>query len=318
MDEDTTQPDPSPDAGGSVANEDDDVAAQRDLVLALLANRRGGPHDPEPELLVGKVPDGLPFAPPLPEGSRLLGTLVMGGDLTIALECAMAHETVLAWYEERLLAAGWKEMPPRVRPHGGFVQAKTPRSEMPRLPVTAFVLGEDGPVLTLGTLAGSGGRTIVHLNVSLAGATLERMRHGWMGGRGAWEAMPELLPPPESQHWPDGAMGGNERVHTHGRLQTTLDLGTAAARYGEQLEQQGWQRRDEGTTGPVAWSQWSFTGGDGEPGRGLLIIVQRADGPGQYWIHLVAELAGKRAPANQNGEPRLLGWQAHHRQEPGA
>ena len=321
MDEHTTPPNPP----GSAGDADDDVATLRALALALLVPRSGGPQtDAEPQLLVGRLPADLPVTLPLPEGSRLLGTLLSGNPLVV-LESELAPDAVISWYEERLLAAGWRQLPAPVHPHlhGGFVSAAhaepAAHVEMPRLPFAAFVLGEDGqdgPGLGVEAFAGPGGRTVAHLNVHRDGATaFGHIPFRPLQGQDPWAAMPALVPPPGVQHWNLGASGGSDRIQADGRIQTDLDLATVAAGYAAQLEESGWQQQDAGVSGPVAWSRWSFGDRDGEPWRGLFVILERAEGHeraeehGRYWVHLVAEHVGTRFGTATG--PHLLGWQAH-------
>jgi hypothetical protein len=49
--------------------------------LALrLASYPGDPRNEDPQLLVGKLPDKLAISVPMPEGSRVLGTLIRGAE----------------------------------------------------------------------------------------------------------------------------------------------------------------------------------------------------------------------------------------------
>jgi hypothetical protein len=304
MDEHTTPPNP-PDAAGSNAA-DDDVVTLRALTLALVHQYRGPQADAEPELLVGQVPADLPFTLPLPEGSRLLGTLVNEYPLVV-LQSELEPDAVIAWYEERLFASGWQEVPPPAHRPVGFVTAEEvahathathatpverPRSQVPNsIPrVEMFQLGEQGPGLEVETFADPSGRTIVRLSIHREGATgPDRARFWRHRDRDPWAMMPALVPPADVRHWNDGGHGSTERVQLNGRLQTDLDLATVAARYAEQLEQHGWQRQDGGASGPVAWSTWRFSDADGKPWRGLFVLLQRAEGRERYWAHLGGE-----------------------------
>ena len=314
MDDHTTLSNP-PDKARSAG---DDVATLRALALALLVPHYRGPQEyAEPQLLVGQLPADLPVTLPLPEGSQLLGTLLSGNPLVV-LESALAPDAVISWYQEHLLAAGWRQLPAPVHPHlhVGFVHAEhAAHEEMPRLPLAEFVLGEDGqdgPGLGVEAFAGPGGRTVAHLSVHDDGATAFPFRH--LQNRDPWAAMPALVPPPGVQHWNAGATGGSKRIQLGGQVQTDLDLASVAAGYAQQLEQRGWQQQDAGVSGPVAWSRWSFGDRDVEPWRGLFVLFERAEGRGWYWVQLIGERVGRRS-GTANG-PQLLGWQAHTVLEP--
>jgi hypothetical protein len=93
-------------------------AALRDLAERLLAPSLLGPGA-EPisaRLLPEQVPAGLPVELPVPEGSRLIGSLVRltGGETsgaTVVIEASGTAASILAFHERSLTAQGWTTAP---------------------------------------------------------------------------------------------------------------------------------------------------------------------------------------------------------------
>jgi hypothetical protein len=104
------------------------AALARDLALRLLDSRFGNPYggatgETPSALLVGEAPrdlsNSLPVLP-VPDGVRVLGTLVREFPVVV-LAASLAAEATLAFYAERLAVAGWTDDPRRRgRGDGGF------------------------------------------------------------------------------------------------------------------------------------------------------------------------------------------------------
>lgn len=266
----------------------------RELALALLAAQYGATEGAaEPRLLVGQLPPDLPYELPVPEGGRVLGTLLHRNP-TVALDAPLEPDQALAFFGERLTAAGWsaqQDMPPR---HGGFMH-----STMGNRAFGYFYLGEDGPAVNVLAFATPSGRTAIHLNLRTEGGATAfgglpsgpRQRRM---GPDIWRILPPIAPPPRSQQWQEGGNSGGDRVSSSARLETDLDLPTVAAHYIAQLEKGGWQRRNSDEHDPVAWSTWTFQDEDKEPWSGLFIILKHPDMPRRYWVQVLAEWIGKQ------------------------
>jgi hypothetical protein len=100
--------------------------ALRELAVRLLTFHHSllvaGQQVQEPQLLVGQLPPDLPVELPLPEGSRLLGSLAVENPM-IAIETHLAGEDVVTFYRERLTTAGWTVPEHFGPPQGGFVHS---------------------------------------------------------------------------------------------------------------------------------------------------------------------------------------------------
>ncbi len=272
-----------------------DDASLRELALALVAARYPDATDETSDeglqLLPGQLPPSFPADFPLPPGSRVVGSLVAARP-TVALDTDQSAEEVIAFYTERLTAAGWNApegIPPR---QGGFVHSSFGAAGRTH----ALFYRDDGPGLSFMTQTTANGRTSVLISQMPDGAG--PMRHGprsRMMHYDIFSILPVIMPPPRSQQYQEGGSGGGgDRVIANARVETDLDLAALTAHYIAQLEHGGWQRTDGGESDPVAWSTWSFETEEKEPWRALFVILKRPDVPRRYWAQLLAEWAGER------------------------
>src|SRR5258708_37160957 len=93
------------------------------LALGLLVYP-GDPRASKPRLFLGKIPQNLPIEVPIPEQSRVVGTLARSeSQVEIVLESDLTPEEVFSFYLAQLTSLGWHE-PEYSRPHhsGGFLR----------------------------------------------------------------------------------------------------------------------------------------------------------------------------------------------------
>ncbi len=293
MDSSTTQP----------SNPESREALLQELALRLATS----PFDPRPrgpQLFVGQLPDTLPFDVPIPEGCRIIGSLARSDKyLDILLDVPLPPEQALAFYRERLLAAGWAEpQNMRVPPHGGFVHV----SHLALSHSALFCKGPRGPALNFMARAAQADVTDVRLDLNLeerespCAHTARMRREEHVHGMGVGRLIPPLAPPAGAQQMGGGGGGGLESWHTSASLEADGDLATLAAHYASQLEQGGWTRTDSGQQGPVAWHAWTFQDEDQEPWYGFFFMHQVPGKPRNYSLYLRIEWA-------KSGEP-MAGW----------
>lgn len=291
-----------------------DEASLRELALALLMARYSDANDETsnegPQLLPGQLPPNFPADFPLPAGARVVGSLVAARP-TIALDTGQSPEEVIAFYTERLTAAGWS-VPEGMSPRqGGFLHSQYGIAGRNHV----YFYRDDGPSLNVMTQAAANGRTSVLISQTPEGAG--PMRRALQGRRGMhydiFSVFPPIAPPPKSQQFQEGGSGGDDRVSTTARVETDLDLAALATHYTGQLERGGWQRTDGGVSDPVAWSAWTFESEDKESWRALLVILKRPDVPQRYWAHLLAEWVGKQSQSGTDAISSASGWFSYGR-----
>lgn len=248
--------------------------------LALrLATYPGDPRVDDPRLLVGQLPSDLSIEVPMPEGSRLLGSLVRSQEnIDIILDCPLSTDEVVQFYRERMAAAGWSELE-TIGPHyGGFVHSSLPRFHNH----IVFCRGSQGPAFSINAYEGKNSRTAIRIDLDggseYSPCSQPRRDRRRMMHRDLQELIPMLFPPPGARQSGGGGGGGDDHWYSTATLETEADLPTLAAHYTAQLAGGGWALSGEGHAGPLAWSTWTFQDKENEPWRGLFFIL---DVPGK-------------------------------------
>ena len=278
-----------------------DDNALRELAINLLSFQVHGSHGQsrsEPQLLVGAFPPDLPIELPMPEGSRLLGSFTLEEPI-IALDTALTDEQVIAFYQDRLTAAGWQMQDVFGPRHGGFVHSS------PNERGFANFFAPDGRfTLSLTTMPATSQGT--HVELTLRNG-VERFRPSPPQGIDMWDVLPLVRPPRHARQQSLGGGGGPDYVDTRAALETDLDLSTVAAHYLAELERGGWRRVDAGVSGRAAWSVWSFNDKEGAEWDGILLIIQRPRATGKYALSLQVqpenpeEVRGRQGGATSYG-----------------
>jgi hypothetical protein len=286
--------------------------ALRELAVRLLTFHHSlllaGQQVQESQLLVGQLPPDLPLELPLPEGSRLLGSLAVENPM-IAIESQLAGEDVVTFYRERLTTAGWTVQEHFGPMQGGFVHSSRSDHSM-----ATFFTPDDRFTLAVMTAPAPGGRTTVQLTLQ---GEIAEFRPRLRPHRDDFMAvLPPIRGPKGAMQMPGGGGAGPDHVDTSATLESDLDLATVSAHYLGELAHVGWQQLDAGASGPVAWSTWSFTDQDSAAWQALLLILQRPGRQGNYALTLRAE---RERDASQSGSAhsvvqcRMLGssWSSY-------
>jgi hypothetical protein len=277
-------------------NANDREAMPRELVIRL-STIPGNPRVSDPHVLFGQLPRELPPDIALPEGSRVLGTLIRGpGDATCVIDVDLPAEQVLEFYRERMQVAGWQEseLPAQFR-QGGFTHSGLELGKR-----VTFCHGSRGPSLVVSAHSRGESGTDLRLVVDLSDRTcvqqarMHRMTREWMG-----KIIPRLDPPSGVKQVMGGDIGGgNDSFYSNATLEASTpgDLTELAAHYATQLERAGWKGVEEGQCGPISWSAWTFQDEDKEAGRGFFFILRMPGQMEQYMLHLQVNLGTDSQP----------------------
>ena len=289
------------------SNSGNDEALLRELALRLAAQRSGPGADPQ--LLVGQLPDHLPFEMPIPAGARIIGSLASDAQhMDIVLDAPLSREQVSAFYQERMRGAGWSEVEQPAASMGGFAPASGPAHARlsRRIGSGFFCKGPNGPSLQVLVQAEQAGFSDVRLNLNLDphNSLCAQQRH-WIGAAGAGPLVPQLTPSAGAQQWPGGGGGGSDQFYSSATLEADADIATLSAHYAGQLEQGGWTRLDAGQSGPSAWHTWMLQDESGQAWYGTFCMLRKPGGAGSYFLLLRIEPANRRQPRG--------GWFSFHR-----
>jgi hypothetical protein len=258
----------------------------RELVIRL-STFPGDPRMSNPHVLFGQLPKELPPDIPLPEGSRVLGTLIRGlEDATCVIDVDLPPGQVLDFYRKHMQAAGWQEseFPAQFR-QGGFTHTGLELDKR-----ATFCHGSRGPSLVVSAYTRGDMGTDLRLEVDLSDRTcVQQARMHRMTRGGIENIIPRLDPPPGvKQVMGGGGGGGIDSFYSNATLEasTPRDLAELAAHYATQLERAGWTRVEEGQSGPIAWNTWTFQDEDKEAGRGFFFILRMPGQREQYMLHV--------------------------------
>jgi hypothetical protein len=273
----------------------DHQATMVDLLEHLLGEYWGYSNQgPRPELRPGEIAE-LPVEVPIPEGSRIVGSVLWPQQqtTTIVFDCNLTREQVIQFYEEQLLSQGWIK-PQMNDPFGagGFTRGGQEWDFGAH-----FCLGERGPSLHVRSFAEPTRPTSVFLSLNTDPeqspcSPRQRRQYAQMGHLRR-EMLPELRPPAGATQLGGGSSGGGgaDNAHSEAWLKTDLDIGSTLSHYSEQLVKARWIRIDSGHDGPIGWSSWDFTYED-ENWHGMLTVTQRPWLKGEYRLRLYAEVEG--------------------------
>ncbi|HEY7124317.1 MAG TPA: hypothetical protein VH540_10235 [Ktedonobacterales bacterium] len=272
---------------------------QEELVRRLLTQPMLA-GEQEAQLLPGRLPDGLPLEFPLPEGSRVIGSVArIPAVAEIVLDVPLAPEQVLTFYRERLSALGWQPPEDQAghRP-SGFAPSNF------RMPHHASFARNDGPgSLHFTVWTGKSGiaDVRVHLDMNAPPAPNARQRHMRRQHHGFHDLLPWIEAPAGARQMGGGGSGGEDSYFTQATLETDSDLSSLAAHYAVQLEKAGWTRTGEGQSGPLAWHTWTLQDEDQEPWEGLFSIIKTPGKERRHMLYLYIEWANKPEPGFSSG-----------------
>jgi hypothetical protein len=278
-----------------MAEDAGELAALRELAERLLMMRGlFAVADSPPQLIAGRLPDGLPLHLPLPAGARVVGAVrrqapplpgrAAGGEMTeIVLDAPGSADDVLRFYERELPALGWpvREAGEPPRP-GGFVPFAV-------LPSRTFGQETGGQQLSLRVAPLAGGND-VRIQLGPAGVGPRGVPPQRPPGFGI---LPSLTPPPGVPLVPLGGGGGPAMMSSTALAQSDQSASALEAHFGQHFEAGGWTRTDVGASGPLAWSRWSSTAH--EDWAGLLLVVEEPT-PNQRLLHARVSPEGTNLP----------------------
>jgi hypothetical protein len=271
------------------------------LELALrLVRYPNDPRTQNAQILTGRIPDQLPVDIPLPEGSRVLGSLIRNPEsIDMLLDTHLSPEQVLTFYRQRMQAAGWQTTDIYLPNRGGFMSSGS-RSRGgnetfyqglrdPALTVNALgsssSWGDDsnrnrsGPSFTVNAYTGRGNITDVRLNLEMNSPFPPGPpphRRGRLS-RNTFNLLPALVAPEGANHvGGSGSSSGSNIASSETTLETDYDLSTLAAHYKPQLEQAGCVLTEEVQNGPLAWFTWTLKDDD-ELWHGFFFILKELD-----------------------------------------
>lgn len=242
-----------------------DEASLRQLLARALhyAYAEGG----DTFIYVGSLPPELPVDLPLPEGSRVIGTVDRGRTVgtEIFLDADLSREEAIDFYQEQLGVLGWVS-PEEAYPATGFV----PES----FPSLTLCQGEGEASLWLTASESSEGTTDLRLNLQAA-PEYSPCKGGY--GPGYEERTQELLPaltsPAGATVRSGGSSSGADEADISASIRTGLSAGDLEDHYHGQILEDGWIETKRASGEGASWSFWEREV-DGEKWVGTLLVLE--------------------------------------------
>lgn len=286
----------------------DDDAAFQTLVRRVLAPPfPGAPAPQDLQLLVKQLPAHLPADLPLPDDVDVVGSVVRGQLSTeIVLDAQQSTEQVLAFYQQRLTAMGWRKWQHPQRA-GGFVPSVDligicfqHDSLEPSVQVSAYPLLDgltdvrlllqfhQGLTNAVGPRRSVSGFSSTSTSVTVPPRAVSGSITQ-LAGHLPSSPLPQLEAPPSA--WQSGGGGGgrSDSFYSTATLIKNLNSLTLAGYYGTQMERAGWIRQSQGQSGPVAWSMWTLRDQQGQSWSGLLQAMELPQVPQRRVVYVQAD-----------------------------
>ena len=277
------------------SSSEENTALLRELALSLLAPSFD-PQARQPQLLPGILPASLPFNVPFPTEYRIIGSFIRNPDnILIILETGFSPDEVIAFYTEQMQAEGWTEPTVLNRHIQSFTNAFYDHS----LFIT-LCKGKRGPALLVGAFSNQSEtrRTKVRLNIDTRSRNSPCTQSSEIFMQ-VGALLPSLKPPQGGHQQVSGGGGSDsESAATSATLdmESVIALPVLAAHYAHQLEQAGWQKTGEGSSGPTAWHSWKFRDKENERWLGVFTVLQVPGMERRYFMQLNINWVDEKEP----------------------
>ncbi len=236
----------------------------------------GTPLGKPAAVLPGELPDDLLVSVPIPNGAEIIGSLVhVDGkykQVQIILDVPEDPNEVMEFYRNSLKKAGWNESEV-FDDSWGF-------SSVPPMPeIAVFCRYErEGPSLTV-TANTSNGEKPADVQLFLdTNPQASVCRELFTGQSETTKDVLPLLKAPKGAVQKGGGgstgggSGGGGMRSLYTILETELSVKELETHYLNQLVEAGWELKEKGSNGTIAWSTWSFADEFGNRWSGFLLV----------------------------------------------
>jgi hypothetical protein len=236
-------------------------------------------------LVAGRIPGPLPVDLPVPDSSRIVGSMVLSQSVTVLLDVDLPANKVLQFYIERLTQAGWTQLDPVTPGGGGFAFASESDGR-----TAQFCRSEQGPTIIVQAIDSTEKPAQVQVTLDVNpehSPCLPGLRPYMMP---IAEVLPRLAPPIGAEVYSGSSGSGSTYVSSEALLISSLDRAGIHNHYIAQLTGLGWVLHDQGLSGPAVWSNWSFETKAGDAWQGQLFVLQRPWSKRKYEVSIQAEI----------------------------
>ncbi|MBN2472546.1 MAG: hypothetical protein JXN59_17605 [Anaerolineae bacterium] len=247
-----------------------------------------GPGYDRSEVHVGSLPDEVPFALPLPDNARIIGSILerLSGDLPtlirIYLNSDLDPQVVTEFYMDTLTGTDWREY--STFQGSGFVDAAS---------TGAIYCYQDAHMVNIDSHPLSDGTTDTQILIHFArvvptcaqGAAADSPE---MSMQQVFALIPQLETPQGVRLLPGGGggggggIGGIRTASTSSYLESEIPLGELLHAYNTQLEAAGWDMVNMESGQFSAWSGWMLADEQGIAWEGALTITVTPADPAMF------------------------------------
>ena len=262
-----------------------DTATLQVLLQRLVGYSYPGAPTQQAQIYVGKLPEKLPVDIPLPDGSRVIGSVVRGDEsIQIVLDASQRPDLVLDFYRQQMQAAGWSPQDQSATPSGGFVPPSLAAG-------VTYCQSRAGPALFINASADPGQTTDVRLTLNTSKTQGYPCSQQPGSGPISNQLIPRLVAPSGARQV-EGGSGGSSNGSSYNTATYTTDQNAAmlASFYGDQLTQASWTKLDAGQSGPVSWSTWSLQDKQGTSWQGVFFALDLPGKPSRAFVYVRVDL----------------------------
>lgn len=214
------------------------------------------------QLFPGKLPEQMPVQLPLPRGSKIFGSVLLGETkIGVMVDSPLAAEEVMAFYRHELASQNWTEMDVSGMERG-FMEWSA----------GSFFCQEsnDASIAIIAYPQENG--SDIRLDIS----TDPECSPCSFSGSDEWlKPMPKLVAPRNASLSNQNFMTGcGNQVTISADVVTELNSSALAAHFADQLRRANWTAIRQEESGLAAWSTWEFEDEEGLIWDGFLTVLE--------------------------------------------
>jgi hypothetical protein len=253
-----------------------DEDSLREFIGRALVYHHPGTEEGDTLISIGLLPESLPFDFPIPEDSRVIGSIVRGepAGTEIILDVPLKPAGAIDFYRDTFLGKGWSE--PSEEAYGvGFVSEPWPSQTF---------CNDDGEIMIYISAAEIADEpTDVRVNIQ-SQTQYSPCDPDSMRGRDEALSLIPRLKSPSGTVQSGGSSSGQDEASVTATLKTDLTAEGLADQYGGQLAEAGWLLDERASTERASWSSWAINDEDGDEWRGFFIVIESPTDPKKRYV----------------------------------